>query len=120
MLNHVVSSEVPSYAPTTETIFPAKSIPQTAPSKSEIAFAIKSIPSGIVAGIDRIPAEFCNSNAYMAAEVLQPILEEAWLNEAFREELTDGIIVKIPKTSNLKICDNWRRICVLPAISKII
>ena len=42
----------------------------------------------------------------MAAEVLQPILEEAWLNEAFPEEWTDGIIVK--KKGNLKICDNWR------------
>ena len=56
----------------------------------------------------------------MAAEVLQPILEEAFLSEAFPEEWTDGIIVKITKKSNLKICDNWRGICVLPAICKII
>ena len=56
----------------------------------------------------------------MAAKVLQPILEEAWLSEAFPEEWTDGIIVKIPKKGNLQICDNWRGICVLPAISKII
>ena len=34
---------------------------------------------------------------YMAAEVLQPILVEAWLNKAFPEEWTDGIIVKIQK-----------------------
>ena len=53
----------------------------------------------------------------MAAEVLQSILEEAWLSEAFSEEWTDGIIVKIPKTGNLKICYNWRGIFVLPAIS---
>ena len=33
----------------------------------------------------------------MAAEVLQPILVEAWLSEAFPEEWTDGIIVKIAK-----------------------
>ena len=57
----------------------------------------------------------------MEAEVLQPILEEAWLSEAFPEEWTDGIIVKFPKKKgNLKICDNWRGICVLLAISKII
>ena len=56
----------------------------------------------------------------MAAEVLQPILEEAWLSEAFPEEWTDGIIVKIPKKGYPRICDNWRGICVLPAISKII
>ena len=42
----------------------------------------------------------------MAAEVLQPILEEACLSEAFSEEWADGIIVKISKKGNLKICDN--------------
>ena len=42
----------------------------------------------------------------MAAVVLQPVLKEAWLSEAFPEEWTDGIIVKIPKAGNLKICDN--------------
>ena len=60
------------------------------------------------------------NNPYMAAEVLQPKLEEAWLSEAFPEEWTDGIIVKMPKKGNLKICDNWLGKCVLPAISKII
>ena len=42
------------------------------------------------------------------------------MSEAFPEEWTDGIIVKIIKKGNIKICDNWRRICVLTAISKII
>ena len=35
VLNHVVSSEVPPFAPTTETISPARSILQTPSSKSE-------------------------------------------------------------------------------------
>ena len=76
MLNHVVSSDVLPIAPTTETISPARSIPQTSSSKSEIVSAIKSIPSGKAAGTDGIPAQFYKSNPYMAAEVLQPILEE--------------------------------------------
>ena len=86
----------------------------------EIDFAIKSIPSGKAAGIDGIPAAFYESNPYMAAEVLQPILEEAWLSEAFPEEWTDGSTVKISKNGNLNIFDNWRAICVLPAIFQII
>ena len=53
-----------------------------------------------------------SSKLYMAAEVFQPILEEAWLSEAFPEEWNDGIIVKMPKKCNLKICDNCRGICV--------
>ena len=50
----------------------------------------------------------------MAAEVLQPTLEEAWLSEAFPEEWIDGIIAKIPKKRNPKICDNWQGICFCP------
>ena len=76
MPNHVVSIDVPP-------ISPARSIPQTAPSKSEIVSAIKSLPSGKAAGIDGIPAEFYKSNPYMPAVVLLPILEEAWLSETF-------------------------------------
>ena len=71
-----MSSDVPPFAQTTETISPARSIPQAPPCKSEIVF-IKSLPSGKAAGIDGIPAEFYKSNQYMAAEVLQFILEAA-------------------------------------------
>ena len=56
VLNHVVSSDVPPFAPTTESISPARSIPQTPASKSEIVSAIKSILSGKAARIDGIPA----------------------------------------------------------------
>ena len=72
VLNHVVSSDVPAFAPSTETISLTRSIPQTPPSKSEISSAIKSIPSGKPPGIDGIPAEFYKSNPYMAAEVYNP------------------------------------------------
>ena len=75
MLNHVVSTEVPPFAPTTETISPARSIPQTPPSKSGIVSAIKYLASGKAAGIDGIPAKFYKSNPYVAAEVVKPILE---------------------------------------------
>ena len=60
-------------------------MPQTPPSKAETVSAIKPIPSDKAAGIDGIPAEFYKSNPYMAAEVLHPILEEAWLSEEFPE-----------------------------------
>ena len=55
-------------------------MPQTPPSKSKIVSA-KSLPSGKAAEIRGIAAEFYESNPCMAAEVLQPILEEAWLSD---------------------------------------
>ena len=69
VLNHVLWSEVPLFGPTTETISPARSIPQTPPSKSEKVSAIKSLPSGKAAGTNAIPAEFYKSNPYMVAEM---------------------------------------------------
>ena len=62
VFNHVVLSNVPPFAPTTETISPARSMPQTPSSKSKIVSAIKSLPAGKAAGIDGIPAEFYKSN----------------------------------------------------------
>ena len=41
-------------------------------------------------------------------------------NETLPNEWTDGIIVKICKKGNLRDCNNWRGMCVLPAVSKII
>ena len=58
------------------------------------------MPSGKAAGIDGIPAEFYKYNPYIAVEVLQPILEEAWLSVAFAEEWINDIIVKIPIKGN--------------------
>ena len=52
--------------------------------------------------------------------MLQPLNHETWVNETLPNEWTDGIIVKISKKGNLRDCDNWRGICVLPAVSKII
>ena len=60
------------------------------------------------------------SLTWQLVEVIQIILEEAWLSKAFPEQWTDGIFVKIPQKGNLKLCDDLRGICVLPAISKII
>ena len=55
--------------------------------------------------------EYQQSSTYLTLTVLQPISEEAWLSEAFVDEWTDGIIVKISKMDKLKFCDNWREIC---------
>ena len=66
--------------PTTETIAPARSIRQTPPSKSEIVSAIKSLGSDKATGIDGISAEFYKS--YMAAEMLQSILEGAFFERS--------------------------------------
>ena len=79
-----------------------------------------ALPSNKTAGIDGIPAEFFKANQNQATCLRQPLIREAWYNESFPSEWTDGIIIKIPKKGNLRECDNWRGVCVLPAFSKII
>ena len=66
------------------------------------------------------PAEFFKANQNQATCLRQPLIREAWYNESFPSEWTDGIIIKIPKKGNLRECDNWRGNYVLPAVSKII
>ena len=51
--------------------------------------------------------------------MLHPLIKDAWENESFPSEWTDGIIVKIPKKGNLRDCDIWRGICVLPVVAKM-
>ena len=78
------------------------------------------MPNKKAAGIDGIPAEFYKADVGLSAKLLQPLLAKAWQACIFPDEWTDGIIVKIPKKGNQKICDNWRGISVLPAVSKIV
>ena len=113
----LVSSEVPPFAPPTETISPARSIPQTLTSKSEIVSAIKSLRSGKAAGIDGIPAVLYKSNPYMAAEVR---IRRSLVERSVCRGMDRWYHCENSKKDNLNICDNWRGICVLLAISKII
>ena len=85
------------------------------PSIAQIIDAIKALASSKAAGIGGIPAEF-----FKAACLLHALIHGAWDNENFPSEWTDGIIIKILKKGDLRECDNWRGICVLPAVSKII
>ena len=47
-------------------------------------------------------------------------MAEVWENESFPKDWKDGIIIKTAKKGDLKDCSNWRGICVLPAVAKII
>ena len=56
-----------------------------------------------------------SDNKYYA--LLMPYIPVAIKETKKKKDWNDG---KIPKKGNLKQCDNWRGICVLPAITKTI
>ena len=120
VLNYHLPDNAPPYTGHQPRMRSNNRISTDAPSMADIIAAIKSLPRNKAAGIDGIPAEFYKANPNKAASLLQPLIHEAWANKTLPNEWTVGIIIKIPKKGNLRDCDNWRGICVLPAVSKII
>ena len=91
-----------------------------APSLREIRDAVKTLPNNKAAGVDGIPAEFYKAQPGLAAEWLFPLIKACWEQEQYPQEWTEGIIVKIPKKGDPRDCNNWRGICVLPSVHKIV
>ena len=87
------------------------------------ALCSRSITDKIIAIIKATNngAKFFKANHNQDACFLQPLIHEAWDNESFPSEWTDGIIIKLSNfLKNLREWENWRDICVLPPVSKII
>ena len=87
---------------------------------NEIKDAIAALPNNKAAGVDGLPAEFFKAQPGLAADMLHPLINASWISEKFPDEWNEGFIVKIPKKGDLRDCNNWRGICVLPAIAKVI
>lgn len=90
------------------------------PSREEIKIAVKSMPNDKAAGIDGITAELYKADVNTTADILYPLIFKVWETGHFPVEWKSGIIVKLPRKGNLSECSNWRGICVLPVIAKII
>lgn len=120
VLNHLLTEDASQFATRLPQLSNNNRIPTTEPSLSEVRDAIKWLPNNKAAGVDGIPAEFFKCHPEKAAELLCPLISTVWNNESFPSDWTEGIIVKIPKKGDLRLCDNWRGICVLPAVSKIV
>ena len=119
VLNHMLDENA-SLSPTYLPNLPTMRIKEDSPTLTEIADAIRSLPNNKAAGVDGLPAEFFKAQPMVAAGLLHPLIDATWVSEKFPEEWNEGIIVKIPKKGDLRDCNNWRGICVLPAIAKII
>ena len=91
VLNHHLPEAAPSYTGHQPQIRTNTRISSDASSIVEIIDAIKALTSNKAAGIDGIPAEFFKANQNQAACLLQPLIHEAWANESFSSEWTDGI-----------------------------
>lgn len=86
----------------------------------QIIVAINVLERSKVAGLDGLPVELIIDNPVIFTELLLLFIRNSWEFKIFLKELKKGVIVKTLKKVPPLEWDNWRGICVLPAVAKII
>ena len=90
------------------------------PSRIEIRNAIKQLKNGKASGTDSITAELLKADIELATDKVKQLTDKIWKEERISTKWKQGLIIKLPKTGNLKKCKNWRGITLLPIISKVL
>lgn len=92
---------------------------QGPPSVEELKTAIKQLKSGKSPGSDNMHPEMFKIKTSRSAEILAPIIREAWEKEEIPDKWKEDLIIKLPKKDDLSVCTNWRGIILLNTINKI-
>lgn len=91
----------------------------TEPTNEEVIAALRAMKNGKAAGSDMITADILKIDVQVTADILLPLIKRIWTEETFPQEWREGIIVKIPKKSDLQNCEGWRGVTLLNVISKV-
>ena len=92
------------------------------PSVMELCNAISKLRNGKAAGESGILPEMVMA-ACSQGEILNRLLElvhDVWRKGEVPSDWRDTILVPIPKKGDLTSCDNWRGICLLDIIGKVV
>jgi hypothetical protein len=95
-------------------------ISTTMPTKAEIIASLKEIKNGKAPGGDNITPEMLKANPNLTAEILYDLLKEIWEKEIIPDDWKKGLLIKIPKKSDMSLCTNWRGITLLSVVSKVL
>jgi hypothetical protein len=98
---------------------PALNINVKPPSKHEINLAIRQIKNGKAGGSDGIVYEILKVDITLSTEILFPLFQDVCEQEKIPLDWKEGIIVEVPKISDLGNCNNWRCINFLNVISEV-
>jgi hypothetical protein len=88
------------------------------PTIEELKEAIQSCKNGKAPGIDQIRSEMLKVDTDTTAKMLLPLFRRVWIEEVFPDEWKTGVVVKLPKKGDLKLCSSWRGITLLSIVSK--
>ena len=81
------------------------------PSRQEIRKAIQALNSGN--GNGGVPAEALKVDIGTSTEILYRLLENIWEEEKIPRDWKEGLLIKLPKKGDLRVCSNYRGITFL-------
>lgn len=85
----------------------------------EVKDALKGTKPGKAPGVDEVGPELLRADMEDTAHRLTRCYNRLWETERWPEMWKKGLIVKIFKKGDLRDCNNWRGVTLLPVISKI-
>ena len=77
-----------------------------APTKEEIAKALKLLKSHKAAGPDLIPLEALKTDIPTTVDILYGLFGKIWREEKIPNDWKDGHLIKLPKKGDLSNCGN--------------
>jgi len=77
---------------------------------NEIKTTIKHLKSNKASGPDNLPPENFKTYPHTVANILEPLLKKVWNSGQIPNEWKEGLIIKLPKKSDLTEYRNWRGI----------
>ncbi|KAK9688056.1 hypothetical protein QE152_g35809 [Popillia japonica] len=74
----------------------------------EVEKVVRHMRSNKAAGVDEISSELWKADIRSTTDILAALLKDIWESEQIPTQWKAGVIVKIPKKDDAKICENWR------------
>ena len=90
----------------------------TPPPREEVEIAVAALKKGKSAGVDNIPAEPFQAGEEPMIDVLTKICNKIRKTGEWPTPWTHSLIITLPKTGNLQLCQNLRTIGLISHPSK--
>ncbi|XP_078357393.1 uncharacterized protein LOC144642296 [Oculina patagonica] len=88
--------------------------------KRWIRKAIQALKNGKAAGTDSVPAEALKVDIGTSTEILYRLFENIWEEEEIPKDWKEGLLIKLPKKGDLRVCSNYRGITLLSVPGKVL